>query len=589
MAIITGRSRLTNISILLLVAATGLWAQPRLRLSTTTVGPVTFAQGAVAAGQSIEARNTGTGSLNLTVTADVPWMTAVVGPSRACTVLVGTCLPINIGFQSTTLARGTSTGTLTVRDPNAIDAPQFVTVVLQAGGGVPDRVDFYLPPNGETAEVAFITSSPLQSSVTTASGGAWLSLALDGNGTFRFSFPYRIVGRQIASTPVGTYRGTVTTSGSTFAADNRAVPVTLNVTDQPIATASTTNLKFRIPQGGKLSQYLVMGNRGLGTLIVSSATFALASTGGNWLTLTPDATNSALIKADADTATLPIGSYASVVTVNSNAANSPTRVNATLEVIAPGPPLASVGSVLNIGTYARGETLAQGGATAIFGEQFVPLGTAAAGAEATPYPRSISGVQVLVNNVPAPLYYVSYDQVNFLIPYETPVGDAVIRVDRAGQRGNSVSVTIERRVPRIMLFSSFPGDYGIIVNASRGGYPLPTSLGVPGGAPAKPGDVLVIYAIGLGATNPPVPSGEGSPSSPLASVQPNPVVVFGTPGPFSLLTAEPFFAGLVPGFMGLYQINVVVPVGAPVGNSIPISLGVESFTSNSARIALAAQ
>ena len=582
-------SRLTNRSILLFLMAASVWAQPKLRLSTTTVGPVTFAQGAVAAGQSIEARNAGSGNLNLTLSADVPWITAVVGTSRACTVLTGTCLPINLGFQSTTLARGTYTGTLTVRDPNAIDAPQFVTVVLQAGGGVPDRVDFYLPPNGSTSEVPFTTNSALQSNIATASGGQWLSLALDGNGTFRFSYPYRIVGRQIASTPEGAYQGTLTTSGSTFAGDNRAVPVALNVTSRPIATASTANLRFRIPQAGKLSQYLVMGNRGLGMLAISGATFAPGATGGAWLTLTPDATNAALIKGDADAGTLALGIYTGVVTVNSNAANGPARVNATLEVIAPGPPAAAVGSVLNIGTYARGETLAQGGATAVFGEQFVPLGTAAAGAEATPYPTTISGVQVFVNSVAAPLYYVSYDQVNFLIPYETPPGDAVIRVDRAGQRGNSVGVTIERRVPRIMLFSSFPGDYGIIVNATQGGYPLPANLGIPGGAPAKPGDVLVIYAIGLGATSPPVASGAGSPTSPLAIVQPNPVVVFGTPGPFSNFSAEPFFAGLVPGFMGLYQINVVVPPGAPVGNSVPISLGIESFSSNIARIALAAQ
>lgn len=581
-------SRLTNSSILFLLFATSLWAQPKLRLSTTTVGPVTFAQGAVAAGQSIEAQNAGTGSLALNFTSDVPWMTAVVGAARACTALTGTCLPINIGFQTATLARGIYTGTLTVRDPNAIDAPQFVTVTVQAGGGVPERVDFFLPPNGSTGEVKFTTSSALQSNVVTTTGGAWLSLALDGAGTFRFSFPYRIVGRQIASTPEGVYQGTITTTGSTFAGDNRAVPVTLNVTSRPIATASPAELKFRIPQGGKLSQFLAMGNRGQGTLAVSGATFAPGTTGGAWLTLTPEPTNASLLKAEGDAGTLAVGLYRGVVTVNSNAANGPTRVNATLEVIAPGPPLSSVGSVLNIGTYARNEPLAQGGATAIFGEQFVALGTAPAGAQNTPYPTTLSGVQVFVNNTAAPLYYVSYDQVNFLIPYETPVGSATIRVDRAGQRGNTVSVNIERRVPRIMTFS-FPGDYGIIVNASTNGFPLPASLGIPGGAPAKPGDVLVIYAIGLGATDPPVVTGAGSPSEPLAQVKPDPVVVFGTPGPFGLFTAEPFFAGLVPGFMGLYQINVIVPVGVPVGNSVPISLGIESFTSNSARVALAAQ
>ncbi len=584
-------NRLTSTSFLFLVMATGAWAQPKLRLSTTTVGPVPFAQGALAGGQTVEARNAGTGSLNLTVASDVPWMAALVGASRTCTSagFTGTCVPINIGFQTTTLARGTYTGTLTVRDPNAIDAPQYVTVTIQAGGAVPDRVDFYLPPTGGTQEVAFATTNAIQTSANTTSGGAWLAVAAEGSGTFRFSFPYRIVGRQIASTPVGTYQGTVTTSGSTFAAENRAIPVTLNVTSSPIATASPATLKFRVPQSGKLSQYLVLSNRGQGTLTVSTATFAAGSTGGTWLTLTPEPTNTSLIKAEADAGTLALGTYSGTVTVNSNAANGPTRVNATLEVIAAGAPQISIGSVLNIGTYATGEPLAPGGATAVFGEQFVPLGTAPAGAESTPYPTTISGVQVFVNNTPAPLYYVSYNQVNFLIPYETPVGEATIRVDRGGQRGNTASVTIEKRVPRIMLFSSFPGNYGIIVNASTGGYPLSTSLGVPGGAPAKPGDVLVIYAIGLGATNPTVASGAASPSDPLAKVEPNPVVIFGTPGPFSMFTADPFFAGLVPGFMGLYQINVVVPAGVPTGDAVPISLGVESFQSNSARIALAPQ
>lgn len=575
--------------------AASVWAQPKLRLSTTTVGPVTFAQGALAAGQTLEARNAGNGSLNLTLSSDVPWMTAAVGAARACTVLTGTCLPINIGFQSTALARGIYTGTLTVRDPNAIDAPQFVTVTIQAGGGVPDRVDFFLPPNGSSSEVAFTTGSALQTNVTTASGGNWLSLALDGSGTVRFTFPYRIVGRQIPSTPVGVYQGSIVTSGSSFAGDNRTVPVTLNVTAQPIATASTTNLRFRVPQSGKLSQFLVIGNRGQGTLTVSGATFAPGTPlspgtgGGPWLTLTPEPTNASLIKAEADAGTLALGTYTGVITVNSNAANGPTRVPATLEVIAAGPPLSSVGSVLNIGTYARGEALAQGGATAVFGEQFVPLGTAPASAQATPYPTTISGVQVFVNNVAAPLYYVSYDQVNFLIPYETPVGEATVRVDRAGQRGNTVSVNIEARVPRIMTFS-FPGEYGIIVNASQGGgFPLPASLGIPGGAPAKPGDVLVIYAIGLGATSPAVASGAASPSEPLATVPGNIGVVFGNPGPFGLQTTAPFFVGLVPGFMGLYQVNVIVPAGVTTGASVPISLGIDSFTSNTARIALAAQ
>jgi uncharacterized protein (TIGR03437 family) len=96
--------------------------------------------------------------------------------------------------------------------------------------------------------------------------------------------------------------------------------------------------------------------------------------------------------------------------------------------------------------------------------------------------------------------------------------------------------------------------------------------------PAHAGDVITIYAIGLGPTNPSVATGALAPSAePLARVTPTPQAVFGA-GLFAA-NVTPAFAGLTPGSAGLYQVNVVVPDGLPKG-SIPLSVAFTDSDSN---------
>ncbi|MFN7936001.1 MAG: hypothetical protein U0R19_21910 [Bryobacteraceae bacterium] len=540
---------------LALALCVSLEAAPKLRLVTTTVGPVSVSQGANPSNQTVEVYNAGDGNLNLAAASSVPWVSASVGSSRPCNLREGNCLPVNFQFQTNSLAVGTYTGTVTLSDAGALDAPQNITVTVQVGGGVPSEANLYVAPNGGSDEVRFSTNSVLVPNVNTSSGGSWLSLALEGSGSFRFVFPYRIVGRHQEGMAEGTYTGTVALSNSQVGAENKTVPVRLQVTSQPISRSASSEVSFRIAAGARaLEAPLTIFNGGLGTLTLSDATTTTA-TGGTWLSVVRNG-NSVTVKADP--AGLSNGVYTGTITVASNAANSPLRIPARLEVVSAGAPTAAFGGVLNSANFDDG--LAPGSVAAVFGEQ---LSSQAAGA-ATGIPLSdqLNGVRVLVNNQAAPLYYTSYNQVNFQVPVNTPVGEAVVKVERDGTAGNGVAVQIVERAPRIIQI----GNNGIVVNARDG------SMVNFAGRAAKPGDVLTIYLVGMGVTTPVVATGTSAPAAePLARVTPEPRVILGSPF-MGTIVLDPLFAGLTPSLVGLYQMNVELPVDVPIGD---IFLGVE--------------
>jgi uncharacterized protein (TIGR03437 family) len=246
-----------------------------------------------------------------------------------------------------------------------------------------------------------------------------------------------------------------------------------------------------------------------------------------------------------------------------------------LTIAAQGPPVASAGGVVNNGTFASGEPLAQGDIAAVFGNQFDF--DAPQSAPKTPLQTTLDGIQVLVNGTAAPLYYVSGGQINFEIPIDAATGDGTVQIVRNGTAGNLVYVDINAQVPRFIVYD---GGYGIMTT------PAAALTGVPSN-PVKVGDTIVIYAIGLGPTSPPVSSGTASPSSTLAVVPGTTKVCFGVEDPFHQAPcATPLFVGLTPGYVGLYQINVTIPSGVASGNSTMALIEEDNISSTSVMLAV---
>jgi uncharacterized protein (TIGR03437 family) len=92
-------------------------------------------------------------------------------------------------------------------------------------------------------------------------------------------------------------------------------------------------------------------------------------------------------------------------------------------------------------------------------------------------------------------------------------------------------------------------------------------------SPAKPGEAIVIYLAGMGLTQTAVASGAASPTDPAVVANPPSITLDG-------LAVSYTFAGLTPGLVGVYQINMTVPATAKNGN-LALTLQQAGVASNS--------
>lgn len=225
----------------------------------------------------------------------------------------------------------------------------------------------------------------------------------------------------------------------------------------------------------------------------------------------------------------------------------------------------SVNGLTNAASYTT--TVAPGELVSLFGTN---LATGVAPAAALPLTTQLLDAQVMVNGVAAPLVYAAPLQLNAQIPFETQTGTAQVQVMSSAGSG-TMTVQVAAAAPAIFTLNQQGTGPGAIQHATT--YQVVTDSN-----PATAGEIVSIYCTGLGAVNPPAQTGAVPPVPPPQTVVPVQVSIGG-------ITVQPLYAGVAPGFPGLYQVNAQIPIGTRSGAQ-PLQILQNGVASNTVTVAV---
>ncbi len=274
-----------------------------------------------------------------------------------------------------------------------------------------------------------------------------------------------------------------------------------------------------------------------------------------------------------------LGARSALLTLTHSASASVISVALSGTGVPPAPTV-NAGGILNGASF--GSALSAGGLASLFG---TALGSGTSGATGLPLPTVLGQTSVQMNGSNVPLIFVSPQQINFQIPWELTQTTATLTVSAGGAVSSSQQVTLAPTSPAVFTLSQNGRGQGAILIANAGDVLAAPTGSVAGrtSRPARRGEFVTIYCVGLGAVSNRPASGAAALSDPLSQTQATPTVTIGG------VSANVTFSGLAPGFVGLYQINVQIPDGAPAGDSIQVVISVGGVTSSAVTLAVAAQ
>jgi uncharacterized protein (TIGR03437 family) len=206
--------------------------------------------------------------------------------------------------------------------------------------------------------------------------------------------------------------------------------------------------------------------------------------------------------------------------------------------------------------------IAPGELLTIYGANLAPGNQVESG---IPFPTTLNKVQVMINSIPAPIYYVTPTQLSAIVPYGLTGGIAKVQVFNNNVPSNTVTSLISTTAPGVLTQSQNGLGYGdavhqdgTLVNAKN---------------PAQIGETVSVFVTGLGAVNPAIADGDAGPSNPLANATATIAAYIGG------VQATVSYAGLAPQLAGLYQINLTVPAGLTTGDNNLDIAGPDSYNS----------
>ena len=233
--------------------------------------------------------------------------------------------------------------------------------------------------------------------------------------------------------------------------------------------------------------------------------------------------------------------------------------NRPMEVIESASAGVYTGCVLDAASFTNGGGISPGQLITLFGTHLGPReGLASRPGEDGRLPRSLGGTRVLINGEPVPLLFVSYRQINAIVPFSLPgARSAVVQVETGGERGNELelltqdaSVTLFTMDPSVPSAAALNEDGTVNSRAN----------------PAAQGSRVALYGTGGGVTIPPSEAGTITPlelrrlaATPQARV--------------NGVLAEVEFAGAAPGLAaGVVQINIRLPLLPGVAGAAEVQL-----------------
>ena len=200
--------------------------------------------------------------------------------------------------------------------------------------------------------------------------------------------------------------------------------------------------------------------------------------------------------------------------------------------------------------------LSPGGLMSIYGADLSPVNMAS---RELPLPTALGDSCLTVNGVPTPVLFVSPNQINAQMPFNVE-GNVTMILRTPGGVSDNYNLSVR------------PTGPGVFRTALGGNPDIPTVVRASNNEmvtlsnPVRKSDRLTIYLTGLGKTNPAIEAGVPAPADPPIFSLAEPVVTLGG------IALPVSFAGLSPGQVGVYQINVDVPVTVPTGVEIPLSI-----------------
>ena len=225
-------------------------------------------------------------------------------------------------------------------------------------------------------------------------------------------------------------------------------------------------------------------------------------------------------------------------------------------------PSYSAASIVNAATNLPG-ALAPNTIATIYGENMAYVTRAISpddvGADMLPTVLAGTGVSVLVRGVPASIYYVSPEQINLLIPCTLLPGRAKLQLTLEGRAGPAVEITLKEAAPALFQLDQFTA----IATKADG------SL-LSWDEPATPGEIIVLYGTGLGQTVLHLRSGEIPRTAALIKRFSELKILLDAK---ELDSDRIAYAGVTPGYAGLYQINLWLPENVGADPEIRVALG----------------